>query len=1637
MERTLYNQERLFVSAERLAQDFNLFPSADPDAEFSVDGLLSQQEIANQLAHFEQLDIDSYIETVVSPAELPDRTAAPDVIEELGIVGETHSDGAYYDAIVTMEIEGVQRRVGFVAQDRSFRNGEWGPADHLRASRFVQQCSRASIPIVSLMDTPGAAADEQANRGNQAHNISRLIAVMSDVDVPNLGIIFGIGYSGGAIPLAASNMILSVRDGLFNTIQPRGLASIARRLNLSWQECAKHVGVSSYELMDQGNIDGIIDYVPGETGEKFENFRRAIITGISSVERSVKALVTHETRVRSEYDHVLDRYLNPSERMLQNASASLFEFEENPTEYINVFGVGYRLLRYLRVRRRIKSTSRSQYGFLARTELPAGELKSRLDMERRRVFLRWLQDPDPLIYDNELRNAWRDYDRAKSGLAEVKSRLPFRRSPRQRFDRAQMNLLNVVGTFLYNRWKTDAPGNLDAFASYLEHYKDSHNFVRPKDISDPPALLRAIAADTTLGPKLRERFTHDGKKLLSSDDATFSEQGYAHLANQLAVELNLALSGDPLNAHENESSLVEGNPDSLHAISENRGLLAARFPTLIARPELPAEDPDLDSSTASVLDVICRLDLREQFVTELKNLRIFDALYDEVLDSLETVAEEAKDTQSLDRSTLSELLNLTMSVAISRAAPSTTSNDAQAVISSFYDWYLRLVNSRRAYKFLTEIEEWKKTTSSHVSDTLFVVVTHLFGSILESYLRAERDGSRYVGKIKPRNIGRKRDFWNRLNNAYRDLQLQSTLEKYKRQRLSTFEAFRDEFFDDFTEVFGDQLSSDPCQFPGFRTAIERALEAQTPPCGVVTGLGTFNQIQGGLRVGVVISNSSFQAGAFDMASAEKFCRLLVTCAEESLPLICFISSGGMQTKEGAGSLFSMAAINDRITHFIRDYDLPVIVFAHGDCTGGAQASFVTHPLVHTYYLSGTSMPFAGQIVVPSNLPLDSILSNYLMDVEGSMQGLVKHPFHKNLDQDLQRIDPRIPVPNDSIADVVSGVMKGVLSAVGSAQIDTVRTPVNYDQLYQPVQRTLVHARGCAAVKIVRTAQRSGVDVVLVQSDPDMDSVAADLIQEDRDELVSIGGSTPDESYLNAHSVVAVAEHNKVDSLHPGIGFLSESSQFAELVRSHGINFIGPPVSSMETMGNKSNAITTALGLGVHVVPGSHGIVTDVDQAAKLAETIGFPLLIKAVHGGGGKGIQQVDSVAEFHDAFQRVSVEARAAFGSSDVYLEKCITNLRHIEVQILRDRHGHTKVIGIRDCSVQRNKQKLLEESGSTVLPRDHHVHVMMNSEAIANKVDYVGAGTCEYIYDRDADKCYFMEMNTRLQVEHPVTEQVSGVDIVYEQFRIAGGASIEALEVDERGYAIEARINAERVSRGADGLLSVVPSAGEITVCEMPDDPSVEVITTAGSGKFISPYYDSMIAQIIAHGADRNSAAKKLVEFLSQTRIEGIATNIALLTRVLSDPIFLAGDYNTDFLPQFLLRVDADKLMEEMDASQGRENVRIGIDDIRIEDTEELKVLAPSTGIFYLKPTPAERDYVKHLDQISVDTTLCQIEAFKVFTPLKLRDLNLSDEVLYSPHQNYEIARINVSSGQQVNAGDLLFVVRPQAEAGMAASP
>ena len=362
----------------------------------------------------------------------------------------------------------------------------------------------------------------------------------------------------------------------------------------------------------------------------------------------------------------------------------------------------------------------------------------------------------------------------------------------------------------------------------------------------------------------------------------------------------------------------------------------------------------------------------------------------------------------------------------------------------------------------------------------------------------------------------------------------------------------------------------------------------------------------------------------------------------------------------------------------------------------------------------------------------------------------------------------------------------------------------------------------------------------------------------------------------------------------------------------------------------------------------------------------------------------------------------------------------------MLRDTHGHTHVLGIRDCSVQRDKQKVIEESASTTLPEHLLQEVLRSTADIANEVGYVGAGTVEFIYDLAADAVYFMEMNTRLQVEHPVTEWVSGVDIVAQQFRIAAGESIADLAVQNNGYAMEARINAERISKQGDGSLAFRPHPGKIEECHFPEEEDVEIIAAVGPGKFISPYYDSMVAQIIVHAESRDAAAAKLADYLGRVKLTGICTNIPLLRKILADEVFLAGVYDTNYLPELLQRTDIDGLIEAIELGSGAADSGIDLDSLRIEASDELKVLAPATAIFYSTPSPSEPEYLSVGDEIALDHTLCQLEAMKIFSPLCLADFN-ADGDLYDPSKRYQVTRINMSNGQQVNVGDLLFVVKP----------
>ncbi|MBX5436309.1 MAG: acetyl-CoA carboxylase biotin carboxylase subunit [Alicyclobacillaceae bacterium] len=441
------------------------------------------------------------------------------------------------------------------------------------------------------------------------------------------------------------------------------------------------------------------------------------------------------------------------------------------------------------------------------------------------------------------------------------------------------------------------------------------------------------------------------------------------------------------------------------------------------------------------------------------------------------------------------------------------------------------------------------------------------------------------------------------------------------------------------------------------------------------------------------------------------------------------------------------------------------------------------------------------------------------------------------------------------------------------------------------QRVLVANRGEIAVRVIRACRELGIETVAVFSEADRDALHVQMA----DEAYCIGPTPSRQSYLHIPSIMSVATLTRVDAIHPGYGFLAENSDFAEVCEQCGITFIGPSAYAIETMGDKSRAKEAMKRAGVPTLPGSDGLVADADEAVRIAREIGYPVMIKATAGGGGKGIRVVRDEDSLRSAIVTAQREAEIAFGNAGVYLEKYVEQMRHVEIQVLADRHGNVIHLGERDCSVQRRLQKLVEESPCPVLSDQTRQAMGEAAVAAAKAVDYVGAGTVEFIYAPDG-RFYFLEMNTRIQVEHPVTEWVTGVDLVREQILTAAGErlSLSQDDVQLRGHAIECRINAEDPERG------FLPSAGRITEYLPPGGIGVRVDSAAYPGWVVPPHYDSMIAKLIVWAPTREQAIRRMLRALGEFRIEGVKTTIPFHIRLLQHERFLSGDVTTRFLEE-----------------------------------------------------------------------------------------------------------------------------------------
>lgn len=443
-------------------------------------------------------------------------------------------------------------------------------------------------------------------------------------------------------------------------------------------------------------------------------------------------------------------------------------------------------------------------------------------------------------------------------------------------------------------------------------------------------------------------------------------------------------------------------------------------------------------------------------------------------------------------------------------------------------------------------------------------------------------------------------------------------------------------------------------------------------------------------------------------------------------------------------------------------------------------------------------------------------------------------------------------------------------------------------------KVLIANRGEIAIRVIRACKEMGIDTVAVYSEADRDSLHVKMAEE----AVCIGPAPAGQSYLNMSNILSAAVQKEVDAIHPGFGFLSENSEFAHMVEEVGIKFIGPSSDSIAKLGNKSLAKQLMAKHGVPVIPGPDQGFTDPEMAMKEVKKIGFPLLIKAVAGGGGRGIRLIEDEKSFESIFQEASHEAKMAFSDPNLYLEKYFESPKHIEIQVIADEHGNCIHLGERDCSSQRRKQKVIEETPSPVIDADKRKSIGNRVTQALKHLKYTNAGTVEFLYENG--RFYFMEMNTRIQVEHPITEVTTSTDIIKEQIRVAAGEKLswKQTQIQWNNHAIECRINAE------DPEQNFMPFAGTVHNVVFPSGPGIRVDSGIYPGSEISPYYDSMVAKVIAYDNTRKQAIARMIRGLEEFSINGIKTNKDFLIEILSSDSFLKGDYSINFIENELLK-------------------------------------------------------------------------------------------------------------------------------------
>ncbi len=1473
-------------------------------------GCLDKNDIISQVKYAEEFDYYEYYNSFIAPTEGPGlehRLSAKDIYERLDKKTIAfYESGPFFMAhciLFDSSDRGRNRETGIIGQNHKIARGIFQPDHHHKTIEYLRFFEKLKLPVITLMDTPGADAGAAANENLQSHSISACIAEFARINIPTIGIIVGAGNSGGAIPYATTDRILCFEDAYMSTIHPAALADIVQRLGFTKEQCAKFVRISSYELCMDGYVDAIIRMKGTESGESDEdnsnNIALAVLDCLDDIENSIKKRpdILKLDRIKETYPHYLANILNKEidrniKKLHKIFSISQGRDDERSGNTMSFVDYCRRIERTARLRMRLKFTTASYWN----------EQNTVIEQEK---------------YANSIQ-------------------VPSEEGGEQQFSDYIEKLSSIKISFLP-----------DDFQKAVKREFGSH-------------IIRQVF-EFRLKEKRSKRRKH-----------------------KIAYEFILFL----ISAHKSRT------PEFLKVFIRH---ISRNF-------QFPAEFIETRGAEPGNLEELMSYIYPQLVLHSNHMISLFNTIR-YCFDNINTLIPSIKLEHELPRSDAESLLK----------------NTIKTDIQDFKKWIFR--NIKCHSKAVNSILKAMKRHYPRVPVELINVIEAILTINVPSLYQ-----TRYKAKITPQNIPE--DYWIKLDRAYKDAIISNILERVKREKkyISVDDILG--FFHGFSEIDNDIVSVNPTDFPEFSKSIKKGLKSRYHNA-LVTGTAYFKDSDGkGIQVGLIISNNEFQAGSTDMASGEKFARAFSLFGQKGLPVIMFISSGGMQTKEGTGSLYTMSIANDSINKFTEYSSLPVICFAFRDCTGGAQASFVTHPSIFSFYLSGTELPFAGARVVPEPLPYPCRLSNYLVAKPGAMSGLVKNPFDTFLDSEFIKLgDPDLKIPALSITDVISKLLIKQLKKLDEKPI-TAQVPAKSIKK-QHFTKVMIPNRGDVAITLIRKLRRKGITPILGHSRSDRFSLAytqASIYGH----TVELGPGPVSQSYLKKNNIIQAAKTFGAEAIHPGIGFLAENYEFASLCHDNQIVFIGPSPESIRLMGDKAKAREIMAGSGIPVVPGSDGTVNDPESAKETASDIGYPVMLKAAYGGGGRGMRMVFSEDEMEASFSEAFQEAKSSFGTGDIYIEKLITESRHIEVQIVSDMDGNIIILGERDCTVQRNHQKLIEESPSPVLSEELRRRVFEYAEKAVHASRYFSAGTVEFIMDLKTGEIYFMEMNTRLQVEYGVSELVTGQDIISHQINIAQGIPLPVSQDDIKldGYAMEVRVNAESISKTGD----TIPRTGIVEDVQFPEEEWLRVDTYIYPGCRISPYYDSMIAKILIWAPDRDEGIARMTDVLNRTVIKGIPTNIPLQKLILKDKKFQSGIYSTSFLKEFFENEDISELFDE-DAESTMHDAQsiFSSDNINVPDSDMVKILANTDGVYYRSPNPAANPFIDIGDIIDSKTTVCLLESMKKYYPIKLSLFTYrkgDDERPVYPCSRYKVVQFLVEDSSEVEKGQAIIIIQPAAK-------